>query len=207
MAAHRVAIHSDRSNSLSAARIHLTTYIEYLTDYIKQLPAPVILVGHSFSGLIISGVAALIPDSIKQLIYIAAFIPQDKQSLLRLAEGFTSGSAGLPLQFDNASKSISLELPQGAELLFHDCANLPELTASLQAEPMAPFMEPVNLAFDIYQQIPCHFILCTEDQAVHIIDQRGMLPESAAKITELASGHSPFYAIPEQLVATLLDRA
>ena len=189
-----------------AQEIYLTNYIDYVSDYIKTLATKVVLVGHSFAGIIISGVVAKNPELIQRLIYIAAFIPQHKKSLLRIAENFTSGNPGLPLQFNNDKKQISLELPKGAELLYHDCAteNFERISKNLQAEPMTPFMEPVDLPINIYQQIPCHFILCRNDKTINITDQRSMLPNTNAKVTELESGHSPFYAAPEALVAALL---
>ena len=42
----------------------------------------VILVGYSYSGMVITGVAELAPERISQLIYLDAFVPQDGQSML-----------------------------------------------------------------------------------------------------------------------------
>lgn len=63
----------------------LYTHIEDILQVFKYEDLfDVILVGHSYAGMVISGVAEMIPDKIKLLIYLDAYIPQDGKTAFDL---------------------------------------------------------------------------------------------------------------------------
>ncbi len=67
--------------------IDLETHIEDMLNVIKYEDlSDIVLVGHSYGGMVATGVADGARDKIKQLIYVDAFVPQDGQSLLDLYE-------------------------------------------------------------------------------------------------------------------------
>ncbi len=58
--------------------VNLTTYVNDILNLIRfENLHEVILVGHSYGGMVISGVAEQVPDRIKQLIYLDAMVPND----------------------------------------------------------------------------------------------------------------------------------
>ncbi|MFQ5435273.1 MAG: alpha/beta fold hydrolase, partial [Anaerolineae bacterium] len=62
--------------------VGLTTHIDDIVRLIeKEDLSHVILVGHSYSGLVITGVADRLPERVSQLVYLDAFIPENNQSL------------------------------------------------------------------------------------------------------------------------------
>jgi pimeloyl-ACP methyl ester carboxylesterase len=63
----------------------------YLSDYLKTIPGPIVLVGHSYGGMVITN-AARGNDNVKELVYIDAFIPAQGQSAGDIA-GSQPGSA------------------------------------------------------------------------------------------------------------------
>jgi pimeloyl-ACP methyl ester carboxylesterase len=67
-----------------SADITLQQHIEDVSREISKLPGKVILVGHSYAGMIISGIAETNPDQIQRLVFLDAFIPDDGQSALDL---------------------------------------------------------------------------------------------------------------------------
>ncbi|WP_342344920.1 alpha/beta fold hydrolase [Sphingomonas sp. CFBP 13603] len=70
---------------------------------------PVVLVGHSFGGITISNVAETIPERIKTLVYVAAFLPRDGVSLLDMAKT-DAGSLVVPhLHVDSAAGVMRLD--------------------------------------------------------------------------------------------------
>ena len=71
--------------------VTLSTHIQDIENVIKfeQLNR-VVLVGHSYGGMVITGVAHKIPVKVEQLIYIDAILPEDGESLLSLGDGETS---------------------------------------------------------------------------------------------------------------------
>ena len=62
----------------------LKQHVEDVSVAVSKCPDPVILVGHSYAGMIISGVAGTNPTQIRRLVFLDAFIPEDGQSALDL---------------------------------------------------------------------------------------------------------------------------
>jgi pimeloyl-ACP methyl ester carboxylesterase len=67
-----------------SAEITLQKHIEDVSGELSKSPDPVILVGHSYAGMIISGVAEANPARIKRLVFLDAFLPENGQSALDL---------------------------------------------------------------------------------------------------------------------------
>ncbi len=63
----------------------METYRDTVVKVIDQQQQPVILVGHSFGGMVISSVAEAVPDKIQMLVYLAAYVPQSGDNLLTLS--------------------------------------------------------------------------------------------------------------------------
>jgi pimeloyl-ACP methyl ester carboxylesterase len=72
---------------LANASIDLNSHIEDMLNVIKYEDLrDIVLIGHSYGGMVATGVADRARDKVRQLIYIDAFVPQDGQSLLDLNE-------------------------------------------------------------------------------------------------------------------------
>jgi pimeloyl-ACP methyl ester carboxylesterase len=70
----------DRSH-LVTRDIELDTHVIDVTQVLEyENLNEVILVGHSYVGLVIDGVAEKVPDRIRRLVYLGAYIPQDNKS-------------------------------------------------------------------------------------------------------------------------------
>ena len=67
-----------------SAQITLTQHVSDVALTLPALPEKVVLVGHSYAGMIISGVAETKPSQISHLVFLDAFIPDDGQSVLDL---------------------------------------------------------------------------------------------------------------------------
>src|SRR5437867_7153505 len=72
---------------LAHPAINIDTHIEDMLNVIKYEDLrDIVLIGHSYGGMVATGVADRARDKVKQLIYVDAFVPQDGQSLLDLNE-------------------------------------------------------------------------------------------------------------------------
>jgi pimeloyl-ACP methyl ester carboxylesterase len=68
---------------LANASIDLETHIQDMLGVIQfEDPRDIVLLGHSYGGMVATGVADRVRDRIAQLIYLDAFVPEDGQSLL-----------------------------------------------------------------------------------------------------------------------------
>ena len=81
-------------------------YTSKLTDHIGQICTliaehdlrEIILVGHSYGGMVITGVAARVPDRIRRLVYLDAALPDPGQSLYKILRlGLSSASGSQPV--------------------------------------------------------------------------------------------------------------
>jgi len=79
----------ERSHLLDA-KINLTTHITDIVNVIKwENLKDIVLVGHSYGGVIISGVAEQVPGSIDSIVFLDAFVPQNGEALADLTGAAT----------------------------------------------------------------------------------------------------------------------
>ncbi len=187
--------------------INLHTYVNHVCQKIQDLlkKTPVVLVGHSMSGMVISQVAQNIP--IRHLIYVSAFLPVDGECLLDISRRSHIIGISKNMIMNRQLKSITLEKSGLDKLFYNGCST--EVTAlalsRLQDEPLLPFYGNVRLTQEKFGQTPKSYIECLKDFSVSIELQRFMHQRWPCAIHSLESGHAPHYAVPEQLAKTLIN--
>lgn len=190
------------------AQITLAAYAECVASVIRSATEPVVLVGHSFGGIVISQAAELVPERISRLVYLTAFLPADGQSLSRLATADPDNAVATSARISADQQFISLDLDRVRELLYADCpeSDIALAQQRLCAEPVRPFITPVTLTAGRAGSIPRAYIECLNDIAIPLWFQRQMhaaVPCDA--VYSLAAGHSPFFAAPAELARLLGD--
>jgi pimeloyl-ACP methyl ester carboxylesterase len=198
--------------------VTLDAYAARVCDELARDSEPAILVGHSMGGMVITQAAARAPAQICSLVYLAAFLPRDGQSLLdltHLPEGADDQvQANLTIEGDPA---VGVLTPRAQAAALFNCATLRQLDWALERtrpQPLAPFLEPVALAAPI-DPSKRTYIYCTQDHAIPPALQRRMVKESPCAAThELDADHSPFLSRPaplarllRQIAAELADQA
>lgn len=189
------------------AQVTLGRYVQALCDLIDTLDTQVILVGHSMGGIVISQVAEYRSEKIQKLIYLAAFMPKNNDSVLSLVQSFPS------TRFSKRMKALPdeniLAFPRANFKAFgyHLCDE--KLFARIEEkfcqQPLEPMGARVKLSEAKFGSLPTVYIACLQDQAIHIASQYSMSQERGAKIFTLESDHSPFYSDPQGLAAILLQ--
>ena len=173
--------------------IDVMTYARAMIDRLPD-DGPVTIVGHSMGGMVISHMAELVPDRINHLIYIAAFLPRDGQSLLDLIK--TQQGTGIQVAVERAGKySTVLNPERAAPILFPDATPAQQAAAlrGLSAQPNGAQVSPVRLTDDRFGRVPKTYILCTQDRTVTPDLQRAMIANTTGEIAvhELDCGHFP----------------
>ncbi len=172
----------------------------------------VILVGHSFGGMVISAVAEALPERIKTLVYLAAYLPRSGESLYQLSQEDSASIVGQywrqddPANYSPASIASDGIVPAFAA----DCT--PEeqqlLIERQRAEPVPPLATPVTLSAERYGRVPRCYIETLNDRAVSHQLQTLMLARTPVERRfSLPTSHSPFFAAPAQLAAILSELA
>ncbi len=200
-------------HSMQAADITLADYVTKVVEIATAQKGPVILVGHSMAGIVISQAAEeLGSDKISALIYLDAFVPKNGESLFSLAGmiqaqlppnaiGNPTFSESIIPSADHKTNSFN---PQTADWFFyHDCTEADKQFAltHISKEPVAPMATPVNVTDPIYGIIPKYYILCTESKDLDKTLLTTHVPYK--KIYKLPTSHSPFFSRPEALVEIL----
>jgi pimeloyl-ACP methyl ester carboxylesterase len=186
--------------------VSLAGYADAVGRALAGEPEPVVLVGHSLAGMVITQAAANSPGRVRALVYLAAFLPDDGQSLTGLAEGDTESLLTPASRVDVAAGTVSIDPAGLVPALYADC---PEEDVALarsvvRPEPLAPLSEPVRLGAARPAATPRIYIECLHDRALPLPRQRLMqAARPCARVHGLPSGHSPFFSVPETLVACL----
>jgi len=193
-----------------ASGVTLDTCAARVCGVLKRSSQPSLLVGNSMGGLIATQAAARCPDPVAALVYVAAFAPQNGQSLLdltRLPEG-----AGDQVQANIVVEGVPpvATMPAAAsrDALYGSCTDDVAAWAVARQRPqaVAPFATPVSIPPGVLANIPRYYVLCLRDRAIPPALQRRMSRESpCAEVIELDTDHTPHLSTPAQL-ADALDR-
>jgi pimeloyl-ACP methyl ester carboxylesterase len=188
------------------ADITLQTYLDFIGDIIAAQQAPVVLVGHSMAGVIMSQLAENMPEKIEQLIYVAAFIPVSGESLLQEAKKAQTPGVSSEMVLDKEHYSMNLRRSERLKTLFYaHCAPADAEYAmqQLREEPSRPFIEPIIYSAQRFGQVNKRYIACLRDQVITSQDQQRMYARVTRDVIELNTDHSPFFSMPQALVAAL----
>ncbi len=187
------------------ADITLARWADQVAELIRDEPDPVILVGHSRGGIVISETAERVPDQIQRLIYLSAvLIPSG--GVLEAAVELDGPDQRRSLLTPGPDNSTTIP-PELAGQLFYSTTPEPWVERAISRlcpEPMVVFATPLSLSSERFGSVPRAYIECAEDQALPLEFQRrfqSSLP--CAPVITLSSDHSPFFSAPEELVVAL----
>jgi pimeloyl-ACP methyl ester carboxylesterase len=183
----------------------------YARDVIQGIGGPVVLVGHSYGGMVITEAAAG-NDSVAALVYVAAFAPEDGESAFQLSTMFPGSTLADALTaYPVASGGNELAIRRDA---FHHqfAADVPAEQAALMAATQRPVTEAAlteGLPTDTpaWQRLPSWFVFGDQDLNIPVALQRFMADRAGAKETREMAGASHALSVsePDAVAATILD--
>ena len=170
----------------------------------------IILVGHSMAGMVISQVAEDMPKSIRKVVYLSAYLPENGQSLLDLAKTDSESLVGKFLQIDQPSASAGIAKEAAVEIFAADGSKSvkKQFSNGVQPDPLAPFATPVKLTDQNFGATEKVYIYTKNDHAIGYTKQLAMAKIGKVK-TEytLSSSHTPFLSMPEKVANILIEEA
>jgi len=195
------------SNPLDLSEISLKRYVSSLAVFIQQLQKPVGLVGHSMAGMVISQVAELIPESIERLVYLAAYLPRNGQSLFDLIESNHATGVTAPVEtvmtMTADKRQCGIPADRIASLFYNRCPS-EIIPKTFPKQATLPLSGKVRLSGSRFGKLPKSYICCLDDCVIPIAHQRYMLTQqSCDEMIQLDADHSPFLSCPEVLAAIL----
>jgi pimeloyl-ACP methyl ester carboxylesterase len=185
----------------------------YLKDFLSTIPGPIVLVGHSYGGFVITNAATGNPD-VKALVYVDAFIPDQGETV----QGLTDAQPGSCIG-ENALTFVPY--PDPAVPGDVDVYLKPSLVPSCFANGLPPSQAAVIAATErplaasalqepsgppAWKTIPSWDVIGTADHALPPAEQLFMAKRAGAHITEVNAGHLSMIADP-QTVAQVIEQA
>ncbi|MCP8952800.1 alpha/beta fold hydrolase [Bacillus safensis] len=184
--------------------VSLKSYVKKVVSTIEKIDQPVILVGHSMSGMVISQAAEEIPEKIKKLVYVCAFVPENGQAVSDIASG------GPKATLNEKDQTLTLIEEFIAEDMLNESSeeDLRLFKRNIRPQPVQPFEDKVSLTNIRFGHVPSVYIETTKDRSIPIDLQRQMYAtRSFERIYTLDADHFPFYSRKKELVGCLLDIA
>ncbi len=191
----------------AAKAITLEAYIDTVAQVIEASNEPVTLVGHSFGGMTISGVAERMPNEFDKLIYVAAYVPLSGESMETLALSDADNRFNVEtfvISKDYAHAEI-LESDQ-IRVFAQDAEGeeIERLKASIVREPLAPIGTPLSLIKERFGGVAKAYVRTTDDGTVSASLQTMMLERAGiTQIVDIDSGHAVYLTEPDALAAAL----
>jgi pimeloyl-ACP methyl ester carboxylesterase len=167
----------------------------------------VILVGHSYGGMVVTGVADRAVPRVGRLVYLDAANPVDGQSLVDVAGPVIEMVRPLGVTVDGV-ELVLLPSPD-AGLLYGvtDEADLAWMADRLTGHPWACFEQPLTLTDEAgLQSIPHYHIVCTSTLATRDEQLMGQA-RSEGRLWAIDTGHDLMITEPEQVTEALLEVA
>jgi len=193
------------NNKSPLDQITMDAYVSAVIDVVRKHDQPVILVGHSLAGAIISQVAEAIPEKIEKLIYVAAMLPKSGDTALNLMQNDKDGELLAHLIFSDDQSYVTISGDTVRKILLHDVEDS-ELVNSLiphflMKQSTQPFMAESKLTNEKFGSVAKYYIRASLDKVLSPSLQETMLTNwQVEKVFTLESGHFPLTSIPTKLV-------
>jgi pimeloyl-ACP methyl ester carboxylesterase len=184
----------------------------YLASFLSQIPGPVLAVGHSYAGAVISNAAAR-ASNVVGLVFVAALVPEEGE---RLGEAESSSKDSI---LGTAQVPLTYPMGQGTETAvefavnpahFHEvfAADLPAEQAAVMAATQRPvaqaaFSEPSGAP--AWKSLPSWAVVATDDRAAGTDIVRAMAERAGAKITEVEGSHVIMISQPQVVTDVILS--
>ena len=183
-----------------------------IADLVRTIDGPVVLVGHSYGGAVISNVPADAGD-ITGLVYVAGFAPEPGETCAALAARFPGSTLGDTLQpLPRADGTTDLYITQDR---FHAqfCADVPASDAALMAETQRPVTQEALAEPSgdqpLWRDVPSWFVFGEQDRNIPAAVQHFMAERAGARRAVEIPGASHAIAVsqPDVVAQVILQAA
>ena len=189
----------------------LTGDAEYVRDVLRSIEGPIVLVGHSYGGMVITQAAAGC-DSVVALVYVAAFAPDHGESAFQLSTMFPGSTLGDTLTAYPISTGGD-EVAIRHELFHHQfAADVPSGLAALMAATQRPaaltaLSEGLTTDRPAWKDIPSWFVYGEQDLNIPAALVRFQAERAGSRGTRQVAGGSHAISVsnPDAVADTILD--
>lgn len=194
---------SDRAHLLDP-RIGLSAHIQDVVALVEAYDADdVVLVGHSYGGLVVTGVADRLPKRLRMRIHLDAFVGNDGDAAIDLLPPTVAGHYRESVAGPGFGWLIPVRPLE--KLGVTDRADVEWLVPRLSPHPWLSYTEPLRLTGE-GERVPAAFVECTDWMRV-FTTQAEKAGARGWPTYEIATGHEAMVTAPDELALLLLELA
>jgi pimeloyl-ACP methyl ester carboxylesterase len=186
------------------ASVTLQAQADRVIALLDTLDAPVILVGHSAGGPVVSLAAEARPQAIDRLVYLTAYLLTDGMSLVAAGAEDTDTHITENVVIDPAG-TIDIARSARRDVFYGDCRAADVALAQSLLKPVG--LRPLGDTLHVgaaFESVRRFYVSCSRDHAISPAEQQRMLARlPCERVLTLASDHSPFLSHPKTLVRAL----
>src|SRR5476649_182854 len=190
------------SDSRPIASVTLPDIVNRIHETIDAQTEPVILVGHSYGGAMITQASENRPEKIKSLVYVTAFLLDHGKSVMDLAEEDSDSHLGGQVDVSPQSDTMTVKSGVVRDCFYAQCSDEDfEMARSLLGpEAISGLRTPMQTSAAGFGRLPRYFVECRKDNAVSPHMQKRLytaLP--CERVFTIDTDHSPFFSAPDAL--------
>ncbi|TQJ92682.1 alpha/beta fold hydrolase [Streptomyces sp. SLBN-31] len=191
----------------------LTTDADYVRQIVTSVEGPVVLVGHSYGGSVISNAAKGLPE-VKALVFVAAFLPEEGESAVTLSGKFPGSTLGDTL------RPVPVTLPDGRQVMdlyieqakFHKqfAADVSEETTAVMAATQRPVADAAlaeGASAPAWRDIPSWVLVADEDRNIPPQVQTYMAERAGASVIKVSASHAVSVSRPGDVTRLINEAA
>lgn len=185
---------------------------ERVREVVAAIDGPVLLLGHSYGGLVISE-AASDPATlarIKRLVYLCAIVTAPGQTFFSVPADHSRSLLGPLIKTGEGGLSTidASDMVAAKEAFYGDCSDddVAFAVSNLSAQPMGNMASAIS--GDPLAAVAATYIRCTRDRIIPIVVQDALVASASASAYSFATitleaSHSPFFSMPDELASHL----
>ncbi|MBP2478409.1 pimeloyl-ACP methyl ester carboxylesterase [Crossiella equi] len=188
----------------------ITTDAAHVADIANDIDGPVVLAGHSYGGVLITKAAAQAPN-VKALVYIAAFQPDNGESVFELSGKFAGaklGPATTNVLVHDGQPELSIKPEDFAEVFAADVPAAEAATLAVTQRPVAE--QALAAAFDgepAWRTLPSRALIANQDNAIPAEAQEFMAARAGSTVRRVDASHAVSVSQPRVVAEVILAAA
>ena len=197
-----------RGISVLAAQIPLTSLSDDVATVrrtVKRVSGPVVLVGHSYGGAVITAAGAGNPN-VKALVYIAAMAPDEGETVGQLLHRAAPHERG-PALVPDEDGFLWMSVTGFADAVAHESSADDALLMAATQKPIAIKCIQEQMTKPAWKEKPSWFLVAERDRMIAPETQRFMAYRTGGHVLAMQVDHTPLASAPDRVAAVITEAA
>ena len=174
-----------------------------LRRFLKRVSGPVVLVGHSYGGAVITAAGSGNPN-VKALVYIAAMAPDEGETVGELLHR-AAPHASAPALVPDEDGFLWMSAKGFADAVAHESSADDALLMAATQKPIAIKCVQEQMTKPAWKEKPSWFLVAERDRMIAPETQRFMAHRTGGRILAMEVDHTPLASAPDRVVAIITD--